>query len=139
MIIFNITEKSKDGKEATGDLLILNEGGYKSYPCISGPWGKGHLPLGNYTVESCYLMKDDGTVDAFKGEGAPWVAPLTPRFKTDRTGFYIHGDTTKNGGIRGTKGCPGISKNDLEAQKEIVKVLNKGVVPFIVLENLKKQ
>jgi hypothetical protein len=119
-IIFDI-ESIKD-KKAKGRLLILNdEGGYSSYPCVSGPWGKGYLPLGNYSLDKCYFMKDDGTVDAFKREDKPWVAKLTPLFETDRTGLLIHPD----GNVPGSLGCAAITDRDMTAQSEIEELLKK--------------
>lgn len=111
-----------EGKKAEGRLLILDdEGGYNSYPCISGPWGKGYLPFGKYHVNNCYFMKDDGTVDAFKREDKPWVAKLTPLFETDRTGFFLHPD----GNVPGSLGCPTIMERDMSAQSEIEALLKK--------------
>lgn len=114
-IVFHITYEEE--KLAKGFLSING----KSYPTISGPYGKGFLPRGEYKLTSCYFMKDNGGVDAYKKEGKPWVAKITPCFTTKRTGLYIHPD----GNVEGSLGCAAITEGDLDAKKEIDLLLSK--------------
>ena len=112
-IVFHITHEEE--KLAKGVLSLNN----KVFPTVSGPYGKGYLPRGRYKLAKCYFMADNGKVDAYKKEGEPWVAKLEPCFSTGRTGLYIHPD----GNIEGSLGCAAISKGDLDAKKEIDKLL----------------
>ena len=86
-----------------------------SFPCgsqftaVSGGYGDGSLPNGDYIIDKCYKLADDGNQNAFKRDGEPWVATLKPKFETDRTGLLIHPD----GNITGTLGCIGITENDM--------------------------
>ena len=90
--------------------------GILSFPCgnqftaISGGYGKGALPSGDYHIEKCYKLYDDGNQKPFKRDGDPWVATLVPQFKTDRTGLLIHPD----GNLEGTLGCIGITEKDMK-------------------------
>ena len=95
---------------ARGDLCLLDGDQETRFDAISGPYGKGHLPIGVYKITSCYLLAEKEGVDlsAYKVDAEPWVAQLSPCFDTDRTGFLVHGD----GGVVGTKGCIGVVKND---------------------------
>ena len=89
--------------------------GVISFPCgsqftaVSGGYGKGALPDGEYIIEKCYKLKDDGKQKAFKRDGEPWVATITPQFETDRKELLIHPD----GNIEGTLGCIGVTEKDM--------------------------
>ena len=101
-----------------GNLCI----GEQQWQCISGKYGKGPLPSGMYRIKDCYKLKPvKGETEAYTGKEFPWVARLTPQFKTDRTGLLIHPDGNKEG----TRGCIGISKkeNDVEVYNAITNLL----------------
>ena len=82
----------------------------RSWDAVSGPWGKGVLPNGVYTIERRKLTEYTTNIgNGFKDEtGKGYFIPLTPTFDIGgRTGFGIHPDGNKPG----TKGCVGIRKN----------------------------
>ena len=90
---------------------IMADGHY--FPCVSGKYGRGTIPLGEYEIKPVIELKDDGKSLAYKRDGKPWYAPLIPigkceDSKGDRTGLAIHPD----GNIEGTLGCIGITDND---------------------------
>lgn len=94
------------------------------WKCISGTYGLGALPQGEYTIDKCYKLKEiKGKTEAYQGVAYPWVAKLTPQFETDRTGLLIHPDGNK----KGTRGCIGICKteNDTEVYNIITQLLNR--------------
>jgi len=100
---------------------------------MSGKYGKGALPKGVYKIDTCYKLKPiKGKTEAYTGNEFPWVAKLTPQFKTDRTGLLIHPDGNKEG----TRGCIGISKkeNDVEVYEAITNLL-KNKKELILLVN----
>ena len=75
-----------------------------------------------YKIEDCYKLKPfKRETEAYLGKEYPWVAKLTPQFKTDRTGLLIHPDGNKEG----TMGCIGISKkeDDVEVYNSITDLL----------------
>ena len=79
------------------------------FSAISGPYGKGEIPEGNYDVEDLIRIKDDESNNAYKKDGFPWWSPIEPNFKTIRNGLGIHPDGNK----KGTLGCIGINKDDM--------------------------
>jgi hypothetical protein len=84
----------------TGKKLWDPDG--NSWSAVSGPWGKGCLPNGIYTLEAPVITDEKGMKDV---NGFGWKTRLVPQFKTERFGLLIHPD----GNIPGTKGCIGIS------------------------------
>lgn len=104
-------------KPESGDQVPLK------WECISGTYGLGALPQGDYTIDKCYKLKEvEGKTEPYQGVSYPWVATLTPQFDTDRTGLLIHPDGNKIG----TLGCIGICKNedDTEVYDAITQLLN---------------
>lgn len=89
--------------EAFGDLVLINSDtkDVQFWRSLSGAWGKGMLPTGEYIIGPVRTLPDTKKNNSFKGKGVPWFAPITPKFKTDRTELGIHPD----GGIDGTSGC----------------------------------
>ena len=83
-----------------GEKLISPDG--NSWRAVSGPWGRGILPNGIYTIDRPVLTGEMPMKDV---NGFGWKARLIPRFKTERFGLLIHPD----GNVLGTKGCIGIS------------------------------
>lgn len=71
-------------------------------PAVSGPWGKGRLPAGNYNGKNLRKRKDN---KAMMCNGSGWSLDLDPTFRTDRTLLRIHPD----GNVPGTEGCIGPS------------------------------
>lgn len=102
---------------------------------ISGPWGKGHLPVGNYKIK--YVRLDLN--EAFKLQGFGWFAYLEPQFDTDRTELGIHPD---GGKYLGTLGCVGMRFKTQEFNKKfynfLVEGLKKGDIDVEVIDASKK-
>lgn len=99
---------------------------------ISGPWGKGHLPIGNYKI--VYLAI--AIQEPFKRCGFGWIASLEPQFKTDRTELAIHPD---GGSYVGTLGCVGLQFMTTEFNKKFFEILKQGLkdsnsIPVEVIE-----
>ena len=98
------------GKLATGELIILGDKSNPTvrFPCMSGPHGKGHLPLGEYVIKTCAKLLNQELSLPYKKEDFPWFAAIKPMFKTDRYGFGIHPD----GNVEGSLGCIAITNHD---------------------------
>ncbi len=78
----------------TGEVLI-------SSPAISGPYGKGALPEGDYVGDNFRVRATKAmTVSDSQGKTG-WSLDLTPQFKTDRSLLRVHPD----GNVPGTQGC----------------------------------
>ncbi len=81
------------------------------WPAVSGPWGKGQLPKGEYTLSSPPVLvppshpKQSAYCDSV---GNCWWQPIEPNFQTGRTELGIHPD----GNVPGTAGCIGASDKD---------------------------
>lgn len=77
-----------------------------SWEAVSGPFGNGALPVGNYIVKRNRVTSfTDAIASSYRdpsGEG--FFLPLEPQFETTRSGFGIHPD----GGVPGTLGCIGL-------------------------------
>ena len=81
---------------------------------ISGMFGKGYAPLGEYRAYKVF-MEDR---DAFKQFSFGWQVPIEAKFKTDRTGLAVHPD----GNSPGTLGCIGC---DFQTKDANVRMYNK--------------
>lgn len=78
----------------TGKVLI-------STPAISGPYGKGPLPEGEYVGDNLRVRTTKAmTVTDTQGKTG-WSLDLAPQFTTDRSLLRVHPD----GNVRGTQGC----------------------------------
>lgn len=83
--------------------------GSDSYNAVTGGYGKGPLPSGNYTVEVRRVVVNppgSGFKDNLTGNS--WFIPITPSFSTTRSGLGIHPD----GSPKGTLGCIGLQGED---------------------------
>lgn len=109
--------KDKQSKEARGIVQVYQDNRLiiKEY-FISGPWGKGHLPIGKYTITMIQLKLDN----AFKRCGFGWNTDLKPQFKTDRELLGIHPD---GGDWVGTLGCVGLQFCTNEFNKKFYQIL----------------
>ena len=96
--------------------LYSPEGNY--WPAISGPYGKGRLPAGQYFINEPVEIKSKAVkYNPYRDKtGFAWWCRLTQLFETGRSGFGIHPD----GNISGTLGCIGIT---IDNTKEIFKAL----------------
>jgi RHS repeat-associated protein len=74
----------------------------QTYPGISGPWGKGPLPPGDYTGDALRRRPDNRSMQC---DGRGWSLNLDPDFETDRTLLRVHPD----GRVAGTEGCIGVA------------------------------
>ena len=100
--------QNRDDKSARG---ILTMNAYNTliitYQAVSGGWGKGSLPAGEYstgkiwTPEQIAALPNAASYQAF---GFGFFLPLIPKFETDRTELGMHPD----GGVPGTLGCVGL-------------------------------
>lgn len=117
---FSKTKKG-EGSRVIGSLEWAGE----SFDVVSGGYGKGELPNGNYTIKVRYAAEGNknnmasGFIDSKTGKG--WFLPLEPKFSTTRSGFGIHPDGNKPG----TKGCVGLQGDD--ANKFWKKWLNTSI------------
>ena len=109
-VLFNVQDTFTNAK--LGFLCI----GQNKYSCVSGKYGLGALPKGQYQIKKCYKLKPvKGKTEPYTGTQYPWVAKLIPQFQTNRTKLLIHPD----GGVEGTRGCIGIRNKDIQAFEEI--------------------
>lgn len=78
----------------TGEVLI-------STPAISGPYGKGPLPEGDYDGKN-FRPRTTAAMTVTDSQGKTgWSLDLNPQFDTNREFLRMHPD----GNVRGTKGC----------------------------------
>jgi len=118
------------GKRAEG---ILSFGG-KSWPAISGPWGNGYLPAGEY--EAYGFWDTDGAaysyIDKATGEVTGFYIRLEPKFKTERNQLLIHFD----GNVEGSLGCIAIKCDSrlkaLDIYFDLKKIMQAGKLPLTV-------
>jgi len=98
-----------------GYLHWLNDQGIitQSYRAMSGPYGEGSLPSGDYTGSNLRTRTTQGMVCPSGG----WSLDLEPNFSTDRTLLRIHPDQNPPG----TAGCIGI---DCSASQDLYNKLN---------------
>jgi hypothetical protein len=75
------------------------------YPAVTGPWGNGPLPTGEYTAKYFMPRTESSYTDP---SGLGWSVYLSPNFSTGRSELLIHPD---GGRWFGTKGCIGIRGN----------------------------
>jgi L,D-transpeptidase catalytic domain len=82
-----------------------------TYKAVSGGFGKGPLPNGDYDVKIRNVVVNPPE-SGFKDEitGKSWFIPISPTFPSSRSGFGIHPD----GSPKGTKGCIGLQGADTE-------------------------
>ena len=79
------------------------------YRAITGPHGKGALPVGQYEVGTRHAVVGSSLSSSFEDTVSKnrWFIPIKPQFFTHRDGFGIHPD----GNIEGTKGCIGLTSS----------------------------
>ncbi|MEM9894927.1 MAG: hypothetical protein AAF789_01040 [Bacteroidota bacterium] len=125
-ITFRITRR--ENGLAYGDLTWPEEG--LSTGAVSGPYGRGELPLGLYHVERNKLLdkpNNDPYCDSLKN---CWFQVITPQFSTHRTDLGIHPD----GNLQGTLGCIGILDTNTKPWYDAFKSVSSG--EYTVLEVL---
>ncbi|MGJ1436097.1 MULTISPECIES: hypothetical protein [Sphingobacterium] len=93
---------------------------------VSGPYGKGELPLGLYHAVGGKLVKSpkEGFCDSLKN---CWFQLIEPQFSTDRTGLGIHPD----GNVSGTQGCIGLLDSDTSAWYAAFKSIPAGTIVMV--------
>lgn len=106
--IKNVTIQSNANVASEGEMTIHFSNEDKVFPVISGKYGNGSISIGIYSVEKPIVLLDKAYNDAYKRDGVPWYARLTPQFNCERTGLLIHPD----GNLPGTLGCLGVLDND---------------------------
>jgi len=98
--------------------LVNTEGTGKSFAARSGPYGKGALPSGRYTLGKPTRLEDDERNEPYTDpNGNAWWVPLKPQFQTERKGFGFHPD----GNGPGSRGCVVIARNDTLSAYELMK------------------
>ncbi|MCP3683799.1 MAG: hypothetical protein GY861_14030 [bacterium] len=90
-------------KKAQGTMYFNGE----VFEIISGPYGRGYAPRGNYKAYSDQLKHSDKK--AYSQHDFGWYLPIGPQFETYRTGLMIHPD----GNVKGSLGCIAINFLDL--------------------------
>ncbi|MBI5182127.1 MAG: RHS repeat protein [Nitrospirae bacterium] len=94
-----------------GTISWFNDQGQvvDTYQGISGPYGRGRLPEGNYTGQNLRIRRDNRGMIC-EDSGMPWSLDLEPNFQTDRTDLRIHPDAPPEG----TAGCIGVACSDAQ-------------------------
>jgi hypothetical protein len=90
------------------------------FNAVSGGYGKGSLPNGNYLCKNFRARAEKEMVR----DGIGFSVDLTPLFKTSRTDLRIHPD----GGVPGTLGCIGIASNVAACRDILNDMLTRGSV-----------
>jgi hypothetical protein len=100
--------QNRDDK-STGGILTLSA--YNTpiitYQAVSGGWGKGSLPVGEYSTGKIWTPEQIAALPgaaSYQTFGFGFFLPLIQKFETDRTEQGIHPD----GGVPGTLGCVGL-------------------------------
>lgn len=84
--------------------------GATHFRAISGPHGKGALPLGRYVIKTRNAVVGGALDHRYEDSVSNnrWFLPIEPQFSTTRKGFGIHPD----GNVVGTLGCIGLASGD---------------------------
>jgi hypothetical protein len=84
--------------------------GAENYKSVTGPYGEGQLPIGDYRIEIYKAVDSNQLKNSYENTltGSRWFIPIDPQFSTHRYGFGIHPDGNKPG----TLGCIGIKAQD---------------------------
>ena len=117
-IVFDVLKRS--GREANGVLTWVDQS--LSAPAISGPFGLGSLPVGEYIAKRSKLLdKPAGSSYCDAADPANcWFQLLEPKFSTTRTELGIHPD----GGTAGTEGCIGIKSSNTKPWYDALKAVS---------------
>ena len=92
---------------------------------ITGPYKKGALPKGVYTIKQALEIENCKQNESYiDRSGFAWWCSITPTFVTSRTGLGIHPD----GGIKGTIGCIGICNDYTRSVYLELKKSNNGLL-----------
>jgi len=124
----NVIMKNTDSR-FLGRRIIVTQGILEIkgefIPALSGGWGKGTIPHGEYLVQMPVKLKDEKQNNSYRGEDFPWIARLEPQFyMPDRNGFAIHPD----GGVKGTMGCISPINNDMHVYFTLLELCKLGKV-----------
>lgn len=116
-----ITYEKIQGLEAKGKI----EFGIYQCPIVSGGYGKGFAPKGQYKAIS--YRKENG--ESFSKFGIGFFVYIVPKFKSDRTELGIHPD----GNVPGTLGCIGIKLGSKDEAETWDKMFSKATYPLKVI------
>ncbi len=99
-----------------------------NWHAISGPYGKGKLPSGQYLItEPVEIKSIANKYNPYRDKtGFAWWCRIKPQFETVRSGFGIHPD----GNIPGTLGCIGIR---LDNTKEVFDALQNNKDKILIV------
>lgn len=89
--------------------LVIDGNIIGSWAAMSGKYGNGAMPYGEYTVFQPTQLKEKEEYNPFKKEVFPWKCDLKPRFQTGRSELCLHPD----GGVYGSLGCLVIEERDI--------------------------
>ncbi|MBL0330067.1 MAG: hypothetical protein IPP64_11775 [Bacteroidetes bacterium] len=95
---------------------------------ISGPYGRGELPLGLYHAMRSDLLDKAGQNSFCDSLKNCWFQLLIPQFSTNRNGIGIHPD---GGDYIGTQGCIGLIDANTKAWYDAFKSIPKNVVTVV--------
>lgn len=103
-------EETRNGKKGAHGTLHWDS---KTYEALSGFYGRGPLPVGNYDVKTRNVVTGNHMEEPFcVGSGDSklcYFIPLEPRFNAGgRDGFGIHPD----GNVEGSEGCIALPEAD---------------------------
>lgn len=119
-LLFSITsieQHPAHGEVGRGVLSVVGTG--LSVDAISGPWGNGVLPAGNYELKHSGFT-DRPLQPPLKSSycdprGNCWFQYIKPLFNTTRNNLGIHPD----GHTAGTAGCIGLLIDDSKAWRTL--------------------
>jgi hypothetical protein len=94
---YRVSALREGKKQSIGSLTW----GQETFQARSGPYGKGSLPDGVYSISFNTVGDGNGLGKSFRIGNLAFFVPITPRFATARNGFGIHPD----GNVPGSEGC----------------------------------
>ena len=110
------------GLLATGTCYVWTAGKIAlQFPICSGGHGNGYLDLGTYSIRGLISPEKIAKMPnpkPYQTDGYGFAAPMTPLFKTNRTGIWMHPD----GNIPGSLGCI-VWTMPLEFNKDLYQLL----------------
>jgi hypothetical protein len=106
---------------------------FGTWSAVSGPWHKGALENGMYTVERRHITPlsskmENGFIDKKTGKG--YFVPITAHVNRGREGLGIHPD----GNVPGTEGCIGIKNDALGFYKAIASTAPSATITLLVTQ-----
>lgn len=122
------------GPLAHGTFKIFNDYGDMIYmhDAVSGGWGNGYLPVGNYEIVNVIPSADQ----EYTRDGLGWYAIINPLFPTDRSGLLLH-PVARREWPSSTLGCIGFPFIDLHDNQDCMDILKRYLANKLPLEVIK--